>query len=55
LIFRAEDYVCSIAEDYAGENGLLDVIVSRNQRLNFFRFQKGTDYKSATASVLEIY
>jgi len=27
LIFRAEDYVYSSAADYAGEKGLLDVVV----------------------------
>ena len=27
LVFRPEDYVYSSAADYAGENGLLDVIV----------------------------
>ena len=27
LVFRAEDYVCSSACEYAGENGLLDVFM----------------------------
>ncbi len=27
LVFRAEDYVYSSAADYAGENGLLDIVV----------------------------
>ena len=29
LVFRPEDYVYSSAADYAGENGLLDVLVIR--------------------------
>jgi len=27
IVFRPEDYVYSSASDYAGENGLLDVLV----------------------------
>ena len=27
IVFRAEDYLYSSAADYAGENGLIDVVV----------------------------
>ena len=38
FVFKAEDYVYSSAIDYAGEKGMLDVIVIKKLKLKCFLF-----------------